>query len=68
MRPVRDWTRDALQHTLGRTPPDGDGEVLHLVYGRGMDTPVDTTIRGVYLDYTYYINILECVLELYILY
>ena len=43
MQPVRDWTRGAPQHTLGWTPPEGDGEMLHLIYmyGREMDTPID---------------------------
>ena len=31
---------------LGWTPPAGDGEMLHLVYGRERDTPVDTAIRA----------------------
>ena len=37
-------------HTLGWAAPLGMGEVQHLVYGRGADTPTDTAIRGAALD------------------
>ena len=33
---------------------------------KGTDNNKSATFNNVYLDYTYYINILECVLELYV--
>ena len=50
LQPLRDWVKRALDVTSNWAPPWGQGELLHLVYGRKSNTPTDTTVRGVALD------------------
>ncbi len=48
--PLRDWVRQALQRVCGWAAPQGQGELLHLTYGRKDNTPADDAIRGAALD------------------
>ena len=50
LQPLRDWVKRALDVTTDWAPPWGQGELLHLLYGRKSNTPADTTVRGVALD------------------